>query len=180
MPSPGIKEVRYRHESIVDLMIENPQMKQRELAARIGVTESWLSTIVHSDAFKEYYAARREEHICAITEYTVERDDRSLIDQTNEVAKLALQRIEDKLSAPTAANIELNALTNTAAKTLNALGFGSAPGGDRGRGGDVNILVGSVDPEVLAKARQRMLNARAESATPVNEVIDAESEVSSA
>lgn len=178
MSATGIQSVRNRHEYIADLMIMNPNCTQRQLSQMAGVTEAWFSTVIHSDAFKEYYECRREEHMLAVTNFVIERDDRSLAEQTQAVAAAALSRMEEKLEDRTT-DFKLKDLTDAASKTLGALGFGSAPGGDRGRGGDVNLFIGSnVSQETLERARSKMLNRRADEATPVNEVIDGESEVS--
>lgn len=46
---------------MVDMLIQNPWMKQNELAAMFGRTPAWISVIVTSDAFQALLAQRRAE-----------------------------------------------------------------------------------------------------------------------
>lgn len=57
---PQIARVRYTHEAMIDLLIENPAISQNELALRFGYSASWISTIMASDAFQARLAERRE------------------------------------------------------------------------------------------------------------------------
>jgi len=56
-----IEKVGYSHEKLLDMLIANPRITQRELAHRFGYTEGWLSQVMRSDAFREMYEARRKE-----------------------------------------------------------------------------------------------------------------------
>lgn len=58
---PSIKKVSHKHEAILDMMLANPQMKLRDIAREMGVSQSWLSCIIHSDAFQRRLSARQEE-----------------------------------------------------------------------------------------------------------------------
>ena len=58
---PSIKKVSHKHEAILDMMLANPQMKLRDIAREMGVSQSWLSCIIHSDAFQRKLSERQEE-----------------------------------------------------------------------------------------------------------------------
>ncbi len=149
--------VRYRHEAIADLMLENPELNQNAIALYLEYTPSYLSKIVTSDVFREYFARRRKDHEGALSDHVFERDDRSLLQKTESVASKALDSIEAKLDVM-GGNLPLKELNDTAGKALAALGFGSAPGGDRGRGNNtqINFYTGAVSSDDLARARERM------------------------
>lgn len=60
---PEIATVRYTHDAIIDEIIAFPAISQGELAARFGYTQSWISIIVNSDAFKHRLEERKGELI---------------------------------------------------------------------------------------------------------------------
>lgn len=60
MAATQIASINYSHEAIADLMITNPQMTQNEIAATLGLTAVWLSQVINSTLFRDYYANRRK------------------------------------------------------------------------------------------------------------------------
>lgn len=50
--APGIQKMSVQHDAILDFLLANPMMKKGEIAAHFGVSQSWLSCIIHSDAFQ--------------------------------------------------------------------------------------------------------------------------------
>ena len=60
---PQIAKVRYTHEAMADLILENPWISQNEIAAYFGYSPAWISVAINSDAFQAYLAARKEEMI---------------------------------------------------------------------------------------------------------------------
>lgn len=52
---------RYSHEALADAKIANPLISQKELADMFGYSQSYISTLMCSDAFQEIYAKRRGE-----------------------------------------------------------------------------------------------------------------------
>jgi hypothetical protein len=59
--APGIKKMSIKHDAILDFMLANPLMAKREVAAHFGVSQPWLSCIIHSDAFQREYKAKGGE-----------------------------------------------------------------------------------------------------------------------
>lgn len=64
--SAQIKKVNAWHERLCDWLIANPGKKQKEAAQFFGVSESWLSTVIHSDAFQDYFRTRSDAASAAI------------------------------------------------------------------------------------------------------------------
>lgn len=56
-----VQKMNYSHEKLIEALIANPRITQRELAAYFGYTESWISQIIRSDGFRELYIARKKE-----------------------------------------------------------------------------------------------------------------------
>ena len=60
-PGNMIQKVRYTHDAVIDLIIENPQISQNQIAATFGYTPGWLSQVMSSDAFKARLEARKDD-----------------------------------------------------------------------------------------------------------------------
>jgi hypothetical protein len=56
-----VQKMNYSHEKLIDALIANPRVTQRQLAGMFGYSEGWLSQIVRSDGFRELYESRRKE-----------------------------------------------------------------------------------------------------------------------
>jgi len=56
---PTLQKVRYTHEALIDVIIANPAISQRELSKHFGFTEAWMSIIINSDAFQTRLAERK-------------------------------------------------------------------------------------------------------------------------
>ncbi len=77
------------YETIIDLRIANPEMSQRQMAMTLGKSESWLSLVINSDAFKAQYEKRRAEHSKRIGDLAESR--------LHQVATKALDRLAETL-----------------------------------------------------------------------------------
>lgn len=111
---PEIQKVRYTHDALVDIIVANPAVTQREMAATFGYTEAWMSIIINSDAFKERLAARKEEIVDPIIRATLE-------DKFRAVADVAARTILEKLAVTGDAKLAVRALEITS----RALGYGA-------------------------------------------------------
>lgn len=58
--SAEIKKVSIKHESIMNYIMENPQTPLRDVAAFFGISQSWLSTVIHSPAFQDRLAEKKD------------------------------------------------------------------------------------------------------------------------
>jgi hypothetical protein len=59
--SASIQKMSVNHDAILDYMMANPTVQKGAVAVHFGVTRSWLSIIINSDAFLEAKAKRNDE-----------------------------------------------------------------------------------------------------------------------
>lgn len=113
-----IQKVRYTHDAMIDIILANPSIKQRELAEMFGYTEAWVSTVICSDSFQARLSVRRTDTV-----------GNSILMNFNErmrrMAFKSLKRVEDELEKNMACDVDvaLDAL-KVAAK---GFGFGNGP-----------------------------------------------------
>lgn len=91
MAEVQIQSMSHRHKAIADWLLAHPQVKNLQLLAEhISVSRSWLSIVMNSDVFKEYFAKRRKDW------------EQSLVGEIGnlqlQVAKQAYERIQDILT----------------------------------------------------------------------------------
>lgn len=146
-------KMRYTHEAMVDLMIQNPGIAQKDLARVFGYTEAWISTIVTSDAFRALLAQRREQFVDPEIRLTVRERHEAL-------ARRALQVLQEKLSKPADA-VDDNLALRAAELSTKALGLGQ----------QVNVAITS--EERLKSLAHRLLALNGGS-TPQADIIDVE------
>lgn len=116
----------------------------RKAAQEFGVTQAWISTVYHSDAFQDYYKALRDEHTKAIVH--------SIADKLNGAAGQALDILQEKLE------LEGPSLPfDTVLEAVDVLTKRAAPAQ---KPGDVNVLVAQVSREELEAFRARMRQRR--------------------
>lgn len=82
------------HELMVDWILQNPGGTLREMGAYFDYSPSWLSTIMHSDAFKAY-AAERLKDVHAVVTQDVPAKMRALAEVAIERMHEVLQKTED-------------------------------------------------------------------------------------
>lgn len=108
-----IKRVSIKHEAIMDFMIANPTVRAGDVAAHFGVTQAWLSTITHSDAFQDMLRAKQD---CAFHTSVLPVKDKMMA-----IAHQALDRLEVLLPFET----EATSVSKIAGDVLDRLGYGS-------------------------------------------------------
>jgi len=93
----SIEKVRYTHDGLIDHIIRaqlaGVRVTNRELAKNFGVTESWMSRILSSDAFKERLAKRRSELVDPAILQTIEEGFEELV-------RLAQAKLREELEKP--------------------------------------------------------------------------------
>lgn len=138
--SAQILDVSNKHMAIMDWMLANPAQPLHQVAAQFGVTQPWLSTIIHSDVFRRIYDARREELSKAITH------------KMSQVALKALSRLDDVLDNE---DIEPSFILDATDKLLARSGYSP-----QGKGAAPGLTIinnnGTVDSAALATAREKM------------------------
>lgn len=111
---PALTRVHYWHDQIIDCIIANPGISQGEVAAKFGYSQTWMSIMVNSDAFKERLAERRDELVDPVIRASLE-------EKLHALADISIKTLIDKLTvAPDART------ANAALKTVTtALGYGA-------------------------------------------------------
>ena len=139
--SAQIQKVSHWHEAISNFIIARPGSRNHELAAAFGMTESWMSTITNSDAFKQYHAERVQAHQGRLS--------KSVIEKVEDLAHLSVDVLEERIQSERD-KIGLGLVRETADMALKACGYG----GKHTPAVQVNLSV--VDPSTLARAREKM------------------------
>lgn len=146
---PEIANISPTHEAIMNWLLQNPGVPLRQCADHFGYTQSWLSTVIHSDIFQAKLRERQDAVFVRVAD-DIPAKLRSLADVTIEKLTAQIERTEDP-----------EFLLDTADKVLHRMGY--APSSAR-NGGNVtvnqqnNFTVNAAD---LAQARQLMGNAPA-------------------
>lgn len=90
---PTIQAVSYTHDGLIDEILLNPAISQREMARLYGYTEAWMSIIVNSDAFQNRLAERKGEMIDPKIRASIQ-------ERLDAVAKRSMDRIMERLDTP--------------------------------------------------------------------------------
>lgn len=116
---PSIKKVNYTHDAVIDQILAQPGITQKQLAAQFGYTQAWLSIVMSSDAFRERLVERKAEVVDPTLTITIEERLRGITTRGLEV-------LQEKLSVPApdvSDNLVLKAI-ELGAKGLSVGGFG--------------------------------------------------------
>lgn len=109
----AIREVRYTHDAMIDLLIASPFISQGQVASHFGYTQAWVSRIIRSDAFREAFAKRKNELTDPLLIKTIEEKFQSLVDRSLEV-------LLEKLELP---NVGVDVAMKAAELGAKALGM---------------------------------------------------------
>jgi len=90
---PTLQKIRFTHDAVIDEIIVNPSIAQGELAARFGYSQTWMSIIINSDAFKERLEARKAELVDPKIKASVE-------ERLEAISLRSLEKIMDRLDRP--------------------------------------------------------------------------------
>lgn len=86
-----VEKLSYSHTAMIDSIIANPGITQRELGKHFGYTESWVSTIMASDAFQVLLAERRAELIDPILTASVGERLKAMTQRSIEIVQSHLE-----------------------------------------------------------------------------------------
>jgi hypothetical protein len=153
-----IQKVAPKHEQIINWFIANPHRRNADCAAFFGVTQTWLSTIKRSDAYKARMEQRLTEMAADVREAFIEQMDLNTLGKLGVAADIALDRLTEKLE--TADDPEF--LLDATDKLCHRLGFAPkstpiAVGPTNVTNNTMNISISAGD---LAAARELMSGAR--------------------
>ena len=146
--SAQVENISFSHHAIIDWVLSNPDQNLSECAKTFGYTQPWLSTIIHSDAFKTEFARRRnmlDEHMAM----GIQR-------KMAEVSKKALDKIEEMLDG--GEEMDPRLVLDIADKTLHRQGYAPSRNGINIYNQQNNVipLSGPVDRTLLQEARNIM------------------------
>ena len=112
----GPVKVRYSHQAMADMIIQNPWISQGELAAHFGYTQGWVCQVIASDAFQAYLNERKGELVDPAIRATIDEMFKGLVRQS-------ILKLQERLAANPTDDL-LVAVMNGAGK---ALGYGARP-----------------------------------------------------
>lgn len=146
---------RWWHDKMVEYIVLNPAISQKELARLIGRSEGTVNLVVKSDMFQARLAQRRDA--------LRERIDQTISQKLLKVADLGLEVVTEQLETKRGA-LPFAATTEFVGNILERLGYGTKPSSPSTQ---VQVNVGSapvavpVSSEALAAARQALLASNA-------------------
>ena len=130
---PEIQKVSIRHEAIMDYLMSYPKVKLGTVAEAFGVTQPWLSCVIHSDAFQEML---RTKQGIAFHDTVLPIREKML-----NVAHQALDRLADQIPF----EMESKNLSSIAGDVLERLGYTSkAPAVQINKQTNVTVLAGEI------------------------------------
>lgn len=112
-----VKELNQVHEAIMAEILARPQATLAELAAKFGYTQSWISVIVRSDAFRARIKAENAEVMSVLTG-DIKDKLITLVDVGVEKLSKHMEKTEDP-----------EFIRDTVDKVLGRLGYGTGGGG---------------------------------------------------
>lgn len=150
MAENQIQRISHKHSMIMNWMVLNPDKPLRECAEHFGVTQAWLSTVIHSDVFQ----AEFQEKLKNIHNHCAQ----SIPEKLRVVTDIAL----DKLATKVAESEDPEFILDAADKALHRMGYAPASarnGFGAGQGVQVNQQnVFMLSQEDLDAARNVMRN----------------------
>ena len=145
------KKFRFWYDSIIDLLLGEPEINQNEIAKRLGRAASTISIVMSTDLFKARYEQRRSEQNKALNEALNTRLAKTTI--------RALDLMQEKLDTRQVM-IPLLELSEMADKNLNRLGFGQKQSGPSVVIQNNAQVIAPVSAEQLAASRQKLIESQ--------------------
>ena len=146
---PAAKTWRHWYASIADLMIVQPGITYKDIAERLGKHPNTVGMIVQTDAFRTYFAARRNAFETDI--------DSTIKNKLSRVAEKALDGILDHMDRKRD-SVPIGQLTGLATSALDRLGYGPKPSAAVQINNNVSATNTSVavPASTLLEARERL------------------------
>lgn len=160
-----LKRLSHVHEQLLNWLVLNPDRSLRECADTFGITQSWLSSIIHSDLFQH---ALKEKQMAIGA-----RVAQSIPEKLRRAADIAVEKLAEKLEETEDPEFILDATD----KILHRMGF--APQSARNPAGSPlgapqqqnNFFISAAD---LQEARAIMQTLPAPSPDPCPVVLEGE------
>lgn len=142
--SVQIKKLSNKHEAILQYIVANPTLKYKEVAAHFGVSIAWLSIIINSSAFKEQLAVRQDELFDAAVLSP-------LSEKLSAAADMTLEQYMEQIP-----NFTADQAITANDKIFGRLGYGAQKQPVLGDNNNVQVNHYHVNPQILAKAREKI------------------------
>lgn len=155
-----IQKVSHTHDQIMNWLILNPEKNLRECADYFQYTQSWLSTLIHSDVFQAKYRERSDAVF-----------GRIMIDTKAKLEGLA-NMVADQLATQLETNQDKDFTLDAFDKIFHRAGYAPASARNPGAQNQTNVFIG-VDKDILANARNNMSKSNT-TPEPVTVTIEAE------
>jgi DNA-binding MarR family transcriptional regulator len=110
----SIARVKYTHDAMIDLIIQDPGISQGKIAKHFGYTQAWVSRIFNSDAFQQRLAVRKHDLVDPSLALTLDERMKALASRS---ADILLEKLEQSQSPDIA--------LKTLELTTKALGYGA-------------------------------------------------------
>lgn len=133
------------HTRIVDFMIQKPNAKIVDIAKEFDVTPQWIGKLIKTDAFREYYSTRLEDHQAFVSV--------NLVAKMQGVAVSAIDKMAEKIDKEA---VTIGQLKDVAEMSLKGLGFMQANSMSVTVNQQNNMTAIPVNSDVLARARERL------------------------
>lgn len=147
-----IQKLNWKHGMILDLIVENPEMKQKDIAVATGMSQSWISTIMGTDLFRAEYERRRALVVAATTE--------AIADQLRANVQKGISRLGEIVQNSESSDATA---TNATKVMLGALGMGGKQvhnnvthnNNTQVNAENASVSVSGVSADMLKAARER-------------------------
>lgn len=146
-PRTELQSISHVHEAVMNWMIANPQLSMAECARQFGYTQSWLSTMVHSNLFQARLK-EKQDHVFANLAGT-------LNEKLAAGADIGVTKLIEKLET----SEDPKFIKETTNMMLDKLGFGAATkvaGAGQVNAGPVQNNFYMASQEDLQRARGRI------------------------
>lgn len=147
MAENQIAKTSHRHVAIAEFLVAHPTMKKSEVAEAFGVTQPWLSVIIHSDAFQAMLAEKQAEAY------------RYLIAPLAEKMSHLAHRAVDKLTEQVEVSSDVGVLLEVGRFATDRITWDGKPLAQQAGGVTVNVMQ-PVVAEILREAQQRARESR--------------------
>jgi hypothetical protein len=99
-PRQELQKISPRHEAMINLLINEPDLTRYQIGARLGLTASWVSACMSSPAFKERFLERQAEVVDPILFQSINERFEGMLLRLIEVIneKLNQEHVPDKFA----------------------------------------------------------------------------------
>lgn len=146
-PAPELKNISHVHEAVMNWMIANPSLPLRACADHFGYTQSWLSTMIHSNLFQARLKEKQEQVFSGVA--------RSINDKLMAGADIGVEKLVQHLEK----SEDPKFIKDTTQLMLEKLGFGAqtrVAGAGQVNAGPVQNNFYMASPQDLEAARGRI------------------------